>query len=324
MRREASHTHHGHPIAHPAASSTKPPLTSINSELGFPNDGAHTGTTPAKRTVSQRTKQPDVDEIASRLSERDLAILRSVAEHQFLTVRQVEALNFADHAPVSGPRIARRTLARLRNLRLLGTLQRRVGGMRAGSAGLVYYVDVVGDQLLNGRSGRQSRRFQRRSYRFINHRLAVADTHIRLIDADRTGVLELVNGAVEPAAWRRFTGIGGARMTIKPDLYAETAAADDLVHAWFIEVDLGTESIPTLIKKCHDYEAYRRIGIEQADGGGFPVVIWRMTDPDPATAEQRQLALRESIASDRTLPDALFRVIAPDQLVPLLQRGGTS
>ena len=76
---------------------------------------------------------------------------------------------------------------------------------------------------------------------------------------------ELVECAVEPASWRRFTGLGGARLTLKPDLYAETASTSgsDLVHAWFIEVDLGTEGIPTLLKKCRDYEAYRRTGIEQ-------------------------------------------------------------
>jgi len=312
-----------HPIAHPFASGYIPHLTSVNGHLVAGNDGAHTGTTPARPRRKQRVGPRDIEELESRLSDRDFAILQSVAEHQFLTVRQVEALHFADNAPISGSRIARRTLARLRDFRLLGTMERRVGGVRPGSAGLVHYVDDVGNQLLHGR---RIRRVYDPSPRFVNHRLAVADTHVALVQADRQGQFELVECAVEPAAWRRFTGLGGARLALKTDLYAETATSPeaDLVHAWFIEVDLGTEHIPTLLKKCRDYEAYRRTGIEQEGDGGFPVVVWRVTHPDPAKADRRRQTLREAINRDRTLEPALFRVIRPDQLVQLLADGGAA
>jgi hypothetical protein len=191
---------------------------------------------------------------------------------------------------------------------------------------MVHYLDVVGNQLLEGRSGRHLRGFREPSQRFLNHRLANADTHVALVQADRQRHLELVACEVEPASWRRFTGLGGARLTLKADLFAETAAVadSDLVHAWFIEVDLGTEGIQTLLKKCRDYEAYRRTGIEQERHGGFPRVVWSVTHPDPSKAEQRRSALREVIERDSSLPSALFRVIAPDQLVPLLQSGAAS
>jgi len=327
MRREdIIQTHGSTPIATPIGSTKKPVLTSINSLLGAPNDGAHTGTTYSSRTRQQRTQSHDIEALHDRLSERDLAILRSVAEHQFLTVRQVEALHFADNAPISGSRTARRILARLRDLRLLGTVNRRIGGVRAGSAGLVHYVDVVGHQVLNGRSGRHQRGFREPSQRFLNHRVAIADAHVTLVQADRQGHLELVECAVEPAAWRRFQGLGGARLTLKPDLYLETAVASDsdLIHAWFAEIDLGTETIPTLLKKCGDYETYRRTGLEQANGGGFPVVVWSVTHADATKAERRRQALREAINRDRTLTPALFHIIAPDQLVSLLARGGAA
>ena len=48
--------------------------------------------------------------VSDRLSERDWAILRSVAEHKFLTTRQIADLYFADHAPAACERIARRTV----------------------------------------------------------------------------------------------------------------------------------------------------------------------------------------------------------------------
>jgi hypothetical protein len=326
MRREmAPHqADPAYPVDDPLATSKALALTSINSQIGSGNDGAHTGTTPSRRTGKRRIQLRDVEALEDRLSQRDLSVLQSVAEHQFLTVRQVEALHFADHAPASGARITRRTLARLRRLRLLNTLDRRIGGLGAGSQGLVHYIDVVGDQLLRRRSGRRARRFHEPSRRFVRHRLAIVNTRLALIQADWQGEFELVDSAVEPASWRRYTGIGGARLTLKTDLYAETAVTrgSEFVHAWFIEVDLGTEHIPTLLRKCRDYEAYRRTGTEQADGGSFPLVIWSVTHLDPAKAELRRLALREAIDSDRTLPDALFRITAPDQLVPILAGGG--
>jgi Replication-relaxation len=325
MRREGDQANGGHPIAHPVELSTAPPLTSINGRIGAPNDGAHSGTIPSNRTPKQRAQRHDVDALRDRLSERDFAILRSVAEYQFLTARHIEVLHFADHAAISGARIARRTLARLRNVRLLGVLARRIGGVRAGSTGMVHYVDVVGRQLLERRSGRHLRGFREPSQRFLDHRLAIADTHVALVQADQQGHLELVTCAVEPASWRRFTGLGGARLTLKADLYVETAAASnsEFLHAWFIEIDLGTETIPTLLKKCRDYETYRQTGIEQEREGGFPLVVWSVTHKELTKAEQRRLALRDAIDTDRSLPDELFRVIAPEQLVPLLQGGAS-
>lgn len=316
-----------HPIAHPFAGNSKPPLTPADVDLGSLNDGAQLGTTSTPRAGKRRVRAAGIIAIAALLSDRDQAVLRSVDEHQFLTVRQIEALHFADHAPISGSRIARRTLARLRSHRLLGTLERRIGGVRAGSGGLVHFLDTVGDQVLHGRSGRQARRRSRDpSTRFLRHRLAIADAHVALVAADRHGQLELVDFTAEPTSWRRFTGIGGARLTLKPDLYIETAASgdSDLVHAWFVEVDLGTEGIETLLKKCRDYETYRRTGIEQEDGGGFPVVVWSLTHADPTKSDRRRQALRKAIDRDRTLAPELFRVIGPDQLVPLLANGGAA
>ena len=315
-----------HPIAHPIVTPPSSPLSpaeSIPGPIGVPNDGAHTGTTPpSNRSTRRRTRAGDLTAIAARLSDRDRAILRSVAEHQFLTGRQIEALHFHDHAATSGPRIARRVLAKLRDLRLLGTLERRIGGIRAGSSGLIHYVDVVGDQLLRGRSGRAARRSREPSARFLDHRLAIADSRLSLLGAHRLHDVELVDCAVEPTSWRQYPGAGGARITLKPDLFAETGAGDGMVHAWFIEVDRGTESIPTLLRKCHDYESYRRTGTEQDRTGGFPIVVWSMTHVDPEKAEGRRMALRAAIDAHASLQSKLFRIIAPQQLIPLIRVGG--
>ncbi|WP_237110523.1 replication-relaxation family protein [Mycobacteroides abscessus] len=290
------------------------------------NDGAHTGTTqPHSTSGRQRVTTADLEKIRQSLSDRNYAILRSVFEHRFLTVGQIEVLHFANHATISGPRIARRVLAQLRDLRLLGALDRRIGGIYAGSQGLVHYVDVVGDRILHDRSGRSSHRPYEPTDKFVRHTLAVADARVALVAAHRAQQIELTDSSVEPASWRTFTGTGGARLTLKPDLYAETTTApgSELVTAWFLEIDLGTESIPTLLRKCRDYEAYRRSGIEQDRHGSFPLVIWSMTHQDPAKARRRRDAFNDAIATDRTLTNELFRIVAPEQLLPLIQWGAT-
>jgi hypothetical protein len=314
-----SGTSGGHPLAHPLAAGSPRPTTTANTPIVVTNDGAQQGTTPPQTATPRYVTASALTAIAGRLSDRDRAVLASIAEHRFLTVRQVEGLYFPDHAPGSGARIARRTMARLRELGLLGTLPQRVGGVRAGSAGLVHYLDDAGQLLLYGR---RKHRVQDPSARFIDHHLAVADTHIGLVSGDRDRTIELVECTVEPASWRRYTGLGGARLTLKPDLYVETAAGRELVNAWFVEVDLGTESIPTLVRKCHDYEDYRRSGTEQADHGSFPLVVWSITHPDAAKAERRREALRQTIAADRSLLDELFRIVDPQQLIGALQRRG--
>lgn len=318
------------PIAPPVASPgiDSPSLADQpNPLIGLTNDGAHTGTTHAPSPTStspskRRTSASDIDAIKNRLSVRDYAIIESIAQHRLLSSGQIRALHFHRNVPTAADRIVRDVLGRLRSLRLLGTLERHVGGADGGSSAAVHYVDVVGDRILRNRLGRAARRPHEPTERFVRHTLAIADTHIGLISAHRLGTIELTDSAVEPATWRRHIGNGGATMTLKPDLYAETATDGDLVHAWFIEVDLSTESIPTVLRKCREYETYRQTGIEQEQHGSFPVVVWSISHRDPAKAERRRAALTEAIARDRHLPSALFRIVAPEALLSLVRSGG--
>lgn len=316
----------GGPIAAPIGSSGPVPSPLADRRSGpevSANDGAPRGTTTGRpHRQRKHITRSFVTDIADNISSRERAILLSIEQHQFLASRHIEALHFADIRPSARGRITRRTLARLRDLRVIDALERKVGGVKAGSEGLTYFVDTVGDRILHQRPGQRARRIHEPSARFLKHRLAIADTHIALITADHNGDIELVESAIEPGAWRTFAGIGAALRILKSDLYAETATDEGLVYAWFIEVDLGTESIPTLHSKCREYEAYRQTGIEQDRHGAFPLVIWSITHSDPAKAERRRQALTDAIAADRGLTAALFRVVAPEQLLPLIRNGG--
>jgi Replication-relaxation len=249
--------------------------------------------------------------LSDRLSERDVQVLRSVREHRFLTARQIGALHFADHAtPLAGARVCRRVLARLSDEGVFARLERRVGGVRAGSASYVYALGPVGSRLIDERR----RRLNEPSPLFLTHTLAVAQTHVDLVQAARAGDVDLVGVEVEPACWRRFIGRGGAPEVVKPDLYVVTGSGD-FEDCWFIEVDCGTESPQALRRKCRAYASYWRSGREQDARGTFPLVVWS------APTKQRAARISQTIAAARHLKRDLFRVTTANEFVALLSEG---
>ncbi|MFH5227295.1 replication-relaxation family protein [Antrihabitans spumae] len=238
-----------------------------------------------------------------------------MAAHRFVTTAQMEAFHFTEHASqTSAARVCRRVLERLRRERLLSTLERRVGGIRAGSASYVWHVDVVGDRLLRDIEPRARRRRYEPSLHFLQHTLAVVDAHLILVRLSHRSKIDVVRVETEPACHRRYSGLGGGTITLKPDLFALTVTGE-FEDSWFVEVDLGTESVPRLVAKCHEYEAYRRSGVEQDASGVFPVVVWTVE------TKRRREALLAAIVKDAGLRSDLFRVIAPNELSALVNGG---
>ena len=87
-----------------------------------------------------RTGRRQLQRLRSDLSERDLAILRSARDLDFLSTKQLERLHFpaTTHTALGAVRSCRRVLPRLIERRCLIRLERRIGGVRAGSASFVY------------------------------------------------------------------------------------------------------------------------------------------------------------------------------------------
>ncbi len=220
-----------------------------------------------KRVSRRRLERIEVD-----LSQRERDVLVDLDRFRFLTTAQLQTLHFTNHATKSaGARICRRVLARLHELGLVQHLERRVGGIRAGSASYVWRVGPVGDRLLRRAQGDAvRRRFKEPSARHLEHCLAIGDCYVRTVLASRRGEFELVGVASEPDCWRRFLGPGGIPDLLKPDLALVTASGDYEDH-WFIEADRATESLPTVARKCEQYLRYRRTGALQAELGLFPL-----------------------------------------------------
>jgi hypothetical protein len=268
--------------------------------------------------VARRTGRRMLRIIERELSGRDRAILNSLDQHRFLTSRQLQVLHFHDHStPEAATRICRRVLRRLCELGVVEHLARRIGGVRAGSASFVWRVGPVGDRLLRQARGDGIRaRRKEPSTRHLEHCLAVADCHLALVTAARAGRLELLNLATEPDSWRAYLGMGGAPEVLKPDLYAVTATSEYEDHL-FVELDRATESLPTLVRKCAQYERYRRTGREQAATEVFPLVVWVVPD------EQRAARLHSALSAARNLDTALFRITTPERFAGLVC-GGTA
>jgi hypothetical protein len=175
----------------------------------------------------------------------------------------------------SKARSARRTLSRLTTLGLLARLERRVGGIRAGSSGYVYYLGPAGQRLVaywRGQGLTRGRLRPEPGSRYVNHRLAVSELFIRLRQLNSDGGLDLLTFDPEPNCWRRFSdGLGGERV-LKPDAFVRIGlgAYED---RYFVEVDLGSESTRVVAEKLKLYRSYFKAGTEQHEHDVFPRVL---------------------------------------------------
>lgn len=200
------------------------------------------------------------------LSERDHAVLRFVARLHFASGDQLARLCFGGSV-----RSARHGLHRLVRLDVLARLPRRVGGVRAGSAGFVYYLGLAGQRLaMQGGllPARRVRRPHAPGQLFVRHALLIAELHTRLVEAERAGHVELLRLEAEPACWRRSPAV-----VLKPDSYVRLGLGD-FEDSYFIEVDRGTEGSRTIERQLAAYVTYCQSGSEQATRGVFPKTLW--------------------------------------------------
>ena len=274
----------------------------------------------------------ELDRVRARLGRVDMELLLDIERHRFLSTRQVARLHFAGKpTEVASLRATNRALARLSDLRLISPLERRIGGVRAGSGSYVWRISSLGHRLLHDQDQGDGHAPRRRevepSLYFLEHTLAMAELHVALRGAELLGYSNLTKLELEPASWRPYISAGGATLRLKPDLAATTETGDFEDH-WFFEVDLGTEAPSRVLRKCQQYEQYLRTGLEQRRLGVFPAVAWIV--PDRA----RRGLLSARIAAEPSITRGLHRVITLDQLPDLLtgaiesvnhvEKGGTS
>lgn len=295
------------PVARPVASSGHARLRTSGDTRGRSEVGNHL---PSSGRLGRR----QLVSLSETLSDRDIAILRLVAGHRFIATTQIEQLVFSDHSTSSsGARACRRVLRRLHRQGVLTALERRIGGIRAGSASYVWRLSHAGQRLLNLLDGEDSvAKLHEPSERLLNHCLMVAETHVSIRQFAREHGLDVLDVTTEPHCWRTYHGMAGELRTLKPDLGAITATPEYVDH-WLLEADTGSEHPPTTVLKCRQYLDYFAT---LPSGDIVPRVIWVVP------SHKRADRLRRAFL-DARLDPRLFKVTELSDLGPVLAGGAS-
>jgi hypothetical protein len=262
-----------------------------------------------------RLSATELIKLAESMPERERELVETTGRLRLVAGKQLERLFFHNGAKAaSRARAARRVLASLTEQGVLFRLERRIGGVRAGSAGHVYGLGPVGKRLIAYWRGEGLRRV-RTPYEpgvvYVRHSLAVAEQYVRLREAERGASLELLWFEAEPECWRSFAGAAGAEV-LKPDALVKVGVGE-FIETSFLEVDCGTEGRGALFAKCRRYVRYFDSGVEQAESGVFPRVVWI------TTSQARVRLLVEVCAEMGAEHWRLFVVGTTGRAVPLLR-----
>lgn len=264
--------------------------------------------------TSSRLGRRVLEQLSLELSDRDELILHHLAQLRFMTSTQIRDLVFQDkHSSSAALRGTNRAMSKLRSGGIVTALDRRIGGVRAGSGSYVWTLTEGGARLVDRASTARKSRPRQPSRTFLEHHLTVTEAVVRLHAATRRTNTNLEVVQAEPECWRRYIGPHGSAMYLKPDLAAMTASSafDDY---WFFEVDLDTEPPSRVVRKCLQYDTYRRTGLEQGDLGVFPAVVWIV----PSKARREQLVRH---LAEAQLDQRVFIVITLDELPNLITAG---
>jgi hypothetical protein len=242
------------------------------------------------------------------LSQRDWDVLDDLARVRLLSVRQIERLHLHDGSPLARSRRARALTQRLHELGLITRLDRRVGGVRAGSAGYVYGLATLGQRLVGAGSagGRRPRRPWEPRPAFTDHILGVSELYVQLRELEADERIEDVVFQAEPACWRFWTGPGGEQLVVKPDAYLRFAIGD-YEHSFFVELDRSSQSSNVIRQKGETYAAFYLSGVEQRKREVFPRVLFLTLD------EPRSARIMEALSKLDADDWRLFQVQQADE-----------
>jgi hypothetical protein len=227
------------------------------------------GWSPVGDARRPRVRPEELFRLSQSLTDRDWEILATVAKLRLVSGPQIERLHFFDlDNEASRKRVRRRVLKRLSASQALIQLPRRIGGARHGSETQMYALDKAGMELIQDHVEWKSPK--RRSLAipgalFHNHRLAISELYVRLVEFQRasSGAVILRDFSTEPSCWWRFdrdTEYGPNKKNrgyLKPDAYlsAKMSRSDYYTQFW-VEVDLGTETVSRVVDKIRRYAAY--------------------------------------------------------------------
>lgn len=259
-------------------------------------------------------------ELIDRLSVRDFEILLTLRQSKYLLTGQVQRLHVPVTAkPATAMQNAVNNMKKLKRLGLVKTFDRRIGGVRAGSASFVWCLTEAGQRLLDLKDGAEnlhrSHRYLEPAYAHLKHTLAIAECYVQLVEISRKHkdvLLQTIEW--EPDCWRPYQQ-DGHMMQLKPDLSVITRNAG-YIDRWFIEIDMNTEAVPVIIEKCKRYHQYLGTGIEQRRNEGvFPIPVWIVLN------DERKQKIVAAIKETFKKQPHMFVVIKDEEFETLIING---
>lgn len=231
-------------------------------------------------------------DLRDRLDDRDWSLIADLRRVRVLDGLQVQRLHHGDGDAAKARRV--RQLGRLSRWQVIRRLERRVGGVHAGSASGVYALDIAGQRLAQVADD-QRRRPWTPSSPFLRHALTVSEVFVQLVARQRSGRIELDRFDTEPDCWQPYNDHGGRRQVLKPDALV-VAAVGEFEHWSFLEVDLATETTSRVRAKMRAYIEYTSMRAPMDSFGVVPAVVW--ATPSEDRAEQLR-AVARTVRDDR-------------------------
>jgi hypothetical protein len=250
---------------------------------------------PSRPTPPTRVRQAYVEWLDERLSARDWQVTLEVNRLRVVSGEQLERLCFAALRAGRSRTVTRsRVLARLVRWRVLVPVGRRIGGSGRGSTGQAFALDVAGRRLLvrRGLAAAERRRVRlpgAPGERSLRHLLAVSELSVDLVEQARADGQTACAFKAEPGSWWP----NGRRGWLKPDAYV-MLERDGARDHWWVEVDLATESLPTVRGKVQAYLDFQTRG----ERGPDDVMPWVLVS---TVNRRRRDAIRHMV---RRLPGA--------------------
>jgi hypothetical protein len=209
----------------------------------------------ATRLTPARLRQ-----LAAELPDRYTTPLLHLARARLLSGYQLDRLlTDPELSSETAGRVRRRIMTRLTSLGLTATLERRIGGIRAGSAGHIHVLTPAGHTLAAILASQpppgRIRHYRAPGPMFVNHALDIAEIYVQLTEHSRGGGFRVAAFVTEPGSWWREVGV-----SLRPDAYT-VLAATAYRDCWWLEIDRDTESIPRLQAQFRDY-------LDHAEAGG--------------------------------------------------------
>ncbi len=226
--------------------------------------------------------------LTERLSDRDKEIITALAQARLLTGQQLGRLIFFPYSTHTRDHVRRRVLHRLVQLELVSTLERRIGGIRAGSNGLIYCLNRFGQRVADVLNGImpdvRTRTPHTPGMAFLAHTLAVSETFVALTELCRQHSATVRTFTVEPDCWWP-DGNGGL---LRPDALV-VVENNTYESATWLEIDQGTEHLGRIRSKLAVYERFARSGADGPDGL-LPRVVFAAANTNRTVAIGREIA----------------------------------